>query len=71
MAQKSIVRRGKEISSTSSSQVTSGCEEMCLMAIENSENQSWDLPYLLVIIMLIGKQGWGCSFKELIMKHGR
>ena len=38
MAQESIVRRGEEIASTSSSQVTSGCEEMCLMAIENSGN---------------------------------
>ena len=32
------MRKGKKIASTSSSKVTSGCEEMCLMAIENSEN---------------------------------
>ena len=32
MAQESVVRRGEEIASTS------GCEEMCLMAIENSGN---------------------------------
>ena len=38
MVQESIVRRGEEITSTSSSQMTRGCEEMCLMAIENSGN---------------------------------
>ena len=38
MAQESIVKRGEEIASTSYSQVTSGCEEMCHMAIKNSGN---------------------------------
>ena len=32
MAQESIMRRDEEIA------LTSGCEEMCLMAIENSGN---------------------------------
>ena len=39
MTQESIVRRGEEIASTSSSQETSRCEEICLMAIKNGWNQ--------------------------------
>ena len=38
MVQESIVRRGEAIASTSSSQVTSGCEKMCLITIENNGN---------------------------------
>ena len=36
MAQKSIIRRDKEIISTSSRQKTNESQEMCLMAIEAS-----------------------------------
>ena len=57
------MRRGEKIASKSSNQVINGNEEMCLMAIENSENHLVGegqsivrLLFFVVTIMLIGRQ---------------